>query len=62
MLSGGPCSYVGDSQMIERVQRRATKYVPELYNLECDDRQTALNLPISKISCLYVNNYIQYFT
>ena len=40
----GP-SYVGDSQIVERVQRRATKCVPQLCNLEYEDRQAALNLP-----------------
>jgi len=40
----GP-SFIGDSQKVERVQRRATKCVPELFNLEYDDRRAALNLP-----------------
>jgi len=39
----GP-SYIGDSQIVERVQRRATKYVPEPFNLEYEDCRTALNL------------------
>jgi len=31
--------------MVERVQRRVTKCVPELFNLEYEDQGTALNLP-----------------
>ena len=31
--------------MVERVQQRATKCVPELFNLEYEDRQAAFNLP-----------------
>ena len=38
----GP-NYVGDCQMLEKVQRRATKCIPELF--EYDDRLSALNLP-----------------
>ena len=40
----GP-SYVGDSRMVERVQQRAIKCVPELLNLEYEDCRAALNLP-----------------
>jgi len=40
----GP-NYIGDSHIVERVQRRATKCVPELSNLEYEDRRAALNLP-----------------
>ena len=40
----GP-NYIGDCQMLEKVQRRATKCIPELFNLEYDDRLSALNLP-----------------
>ena len=40
----GP-DYIGDFQMLEKVQRRATKCIPELFNLEYDDCLSALNLP-----------------
>ena len=40
----GP-NYIGDCQMLEKVQRRATKCIPELFNLEYDDCLSALNLP-----------------
>ena len=38
-------NYIGDCQMLEKVQRRATKCIPELFNLEYDDRPSTLNLP-----------------
>ena len=38
-------SYIGDVLMIEKVQRKATKCIPKLVDLENDDRQMALNLP-----------------
>ena len=31
--------------MVERVQRRATKCVSQLFNLDYEDRRAALNLP-----------------
>ena len=37
--------YIGDVQMIEKVQRRATKCILKLVDLEYDDRQMALSLP-----------------
>ena len=40
----GP-NYIGDCQMLEKVQRRAMKCIPELFNLEYDDRLSGLNLP-----------------
>ena len=40
----GP-NYIGDCQMLEKVQRRAMKCIPELLNLEYDDCLSALNLP-----------------
>ena len=43
-VTWGP-SYIGDVQMIEKVQRRATKCILELVDLEYDDRRMALNLP-----------------
>ena len=40
----GPC-YMGDLKLVEGVQRRATKLIPELYNLPYEDRLRELKLP-----------------
>ena len=42
-VTWGP-SYIGDVQMIEKVQRRATKCILELVDLEYDNCLMALNL------------------
>ena len=41
----GP-NYIGDCDRLERVQRRATKYVQDLSSLEYDERLITLKLPI----------------
>ena len=40
----GP-SYIGDQMILERVQKRATKLVPELRHLPYQDRLKKLKLP-----------------
>ena len=37
--------YKGDQQLVEKVQRRATKMIPNLRNLSYDSRLRHLNLP-----------------
>ena len=47
----GPC-YVGDMRLVEGVQRRATKLVPELYDLPYEERLEYLKLPSMEYSRL----------
>jgi len=37
--------YIDQCQVLERVQRRPTKFIPEFHELEYDDSLDALNIP-----------------
>ena len=40
--------YILDQRCVEKVQRRATKFIHGLYNMDYSDRLTTLNLPSLK--------------